>query len=342
LFSQIDVTLNGTLITSSTNTYAYRAYIEAWLSYGPAAKKSEFTSALFYKDEAWKMDKPKPRAANAADRNEGLVRRPILPRGSREIDMIGRIHSDIFFQERHILNEVNIKIKLARNRDAFCLMATGQQASKIAITVAKLLVRKTKIRPSIFLAHAKALETGMAKYPIRRVIFTEPAGSLDVSHKKLFAGRLPVRLVFGCIDNRSFNGDVERNPFNFQHFSLRELAVYLDGQLHGIKPLELGYKHGQYITAFASLFTGTGKENRDEGNHIDRSDFANGYALYAFDLTPDKSENDNLNLTRQGTVSIDTKFADTLPNAVMIVAYAEFENFIEIDRNRNVTFDFAN
>ena len=39
LFSQVDVSLNETLITSSTNTYPYRAYIEDLLSYGPAAKK---------------------------------------------------------------------------------------------------------------------------------------------------------------------------------------------------------------------------------------------------------------------------------------------------------------
>ena len=36
LFSQVDVYLNGTLVTPSTNTYAYRAYIET--SYGPDAK----------------------------------------------------------------------------------------------------------------------------------------------------------------------------------------------------------------------------------------------------------------------------------------------------------------
>jgi hypothetical protein len=52
LFSQVDVSLNGTLITSSTNTNAYRAYIETLLSYGSDAKSSQLTSALFYKDEA--------------------------------------------------------------------------------------------------------------------------------------------------------------------------------------------------------------------------------------------------------------------------------------------------
>ena len=32
LFSQVDLSLNGTMITSSTNTYPYRAYIENLLS----------------------------------------------------------------------------------------------------------------------------------------------------------------------------------------------------------------------------------------------------------------------------------------------------------------------
>ena len=345
LFSQVDVTLNGTLITSSNNTYAYRAYIETLLSYGPAAKESQLTAALFYKDVAGKMDKSNPKAADAADKNDGLATRASFASESTEIDMMGRIHSDIFFQERYMLNEVNVKLKLTRSRDAFCLMAAGEQTFKVVIIAASLLIRKVKISPSVYLAHAKALESSTAKYPIRRVIcktFTVPTGYLDVSHEKLFTGQLPIRLVLGCIDNRAFNGDSERNPFNFQHFSLAELSVYLDGQLYGIKPLKLDYRRNRYAAAFVSLFSGTGKDNRDEGNDISRSDFANGYALYAFDLTPDLSEADHFNLSRQGTVRIDMKFASALENTITVVAYAEFENLIEIDRNRNVVFDFNN
>ena len=56
LFSQVDIELNGTLITSSTSTYPYRAMLETLLSYGEDAKTTQLTSALFYKDEAGKMD----------------------------------------------------------------------------------------------------------------------------------------------------------------------------------------------------------------------------------------------------------------------------------------------
>ncbi len=345
IFSQVDVSLNGTLITSSMNTYAYRAYIESLLSYGLEAKTSQLTSALFYKDQAGKMDKPNPLAATAAERNSGLVERQAFGAESRVVDMIGRIHADIFFQDRYLLNEVNVKIKLVRSNDAFCLMATGDQQFKVVVTAASLLIRKVKISPSVYLAHAKVLESATAKYPIRRVIckpFTIPAGYLDVSHEKLFSGQLPTRLIVGLVDNTAYNGDRGRNPFNFQHFSLTEIGVYLDGQLHGLKSLKLDFAAGQYVAAFAGMFGGTNKINRDEGNDISRSDYANGYALFAYDLTPDLAETDHVNLTRQGTVRLDLKFSAALAFTVTVVAYAEFENMIEIDRNRNIVFDFSN
>lgn len=343
LFSQVDVSLNGTLITSSTNTYAYRAYLETLLSYGSDTKTSQLTSALFYKDEAGKMDKPDPLAANAADKNSGLATRRSFIAASREVDMIGRIHSDIFFQERYMLNEVNVRIKLIRSNDAFCLMSTGLTQFRVVVTFASLLVRKVKISPSVYLAHAKTLETGTAKYPIRRVIcksFTVPAGYLDASHEKLFSGQLPVRLIVGLVDNRAYNGDRERNPFNFHHFNLTEIAVYLDGQLHGLKPLKLNFNEGRYVAAYASLFAGTNKINRDEGNDISRSEYASGYALFAYDLTPDLAEDDHVNLTRQGTVRLDLKFGEALANTLTVVCYAEFQNVIEVDRNRTIVFDF--
>jgi hypothetical protein len=247
LFSQVDVSLNGTLITSSTNTYAYRAYIETLLSYGSDAKSSQLMSALFYKDEAGKMDKPNSLAPNDADKNSGLVKRQTFAATSSEIDMIVRIHSDIVFQKRYMLNEVNVRIKLIRSNDAFCLMSTGATQFKVIVTFASLLIRKVKINPYVYLAHAKTLESGTAKYSIRRVIyktFTVPTGYLDASHEKLFSGQLPTRLIAGLVDNRPYNGNRDKNPFNFHHYSLSEIAVYLDGQLHGLKPLKLNFASG--------------------------------------------------------------------------------------------------
>ena len=105
LFSQVDTSLNGTLITASTNTYPYRSMLETLLSYGEDSKKSQLTSALFYKDEASKMDAT---SITANERNEALFQRRALAVGSREFDMMGRLHAELFFQDRFMLNEIGV------------------------------------------------------------------------------------------------------------------------------------------------------------------------------------------------------------------------------------------
>ncbi len=344
LFSEVDITLNDTLVTASNNTYAYRSYLETLLSYGTGAKTSQLTSALYYKDTASHFENSNPH--DDAAENMGFKRRSALTDEGRVVDMLGCIHSDLFFQDRFLPNDINIRIRLVRNKDAFCLMSSVAAAAyKVRILECKLFVRKVKLSPSVFLAHAKALEHGNVKFPIRRAIcktFTIPRGNLDASQESLFSGQIPTRLVIGCVDNDAFNGSYTKNPFNFKHMNLSQLKVYVDGQQHFVKPLEINFANNQYINAYASLFMGTGKWMRDEGNGISREDFPGGYALYAFDLTADLSENDHFNLIRQGNIRLDMKFSQALASTINVIAFAEFENILEIDRSRNVIFDYKN
>jgi len=228
LFSQVDIPLNGTQVTTSTNTYPYRAMIETLLSYNDDTKMSQLTASLFYEEQAGRMDVVDFREAA---RNRGLWNRSRFTCGSRVVDMIGRIHADIFFQNRYRLNEVNVKIKLVRSRNSFCVMSTKAFQAKIDSAI--MFVRKVKLSLSVFLAHAKALVNSTAKYPIRRAVcktITIPNTFRDINVEKLFSGQLPSRLVIGLIANDAFNGSYDRNPFNFAHFNLMEISVYSDGQ----------------------------------------------------------------------------------------------------------------
>ena len=124
----------------------------------------------------------------------------------------------------------------------------SQADCKVMITKTVTSVRKVKLSPSVFLAHAKALENGTAKYPIRRVVcktFTVPQGFRDISHEKLFSGQLPTRVVVGLVTNEAFN---------FQHKT--------DGT-------ELC---SHYIRGYNTLFSGRGlPEKSAETKHSYRS-----------------------------------------------------------------------
>jgi hypothetical protein len=338
MFSQVDISLNGTQISASTNTYAYRAIIETLLSFSTDAKNSQLGMSLYYKDQAGRMDE----IAVDGTANSGFMSRRAKAARSRIIDMIGRIHGDIFFQDRLMLNDVNIKITLTRSSDAFCLIGGTQR--KVKIVSCQLFVRKVKLTDSVSLAHAKALEVATAKYPIKRVVCknaTVSAGLQDIVLERLFTGQLPTRLVIGLVDNEAFNGARDRNPFNFEHFNVSEITVYLSGQGQPVKTIKPDFANGRIAEAYMSLFTGTNKINRDEGIDITSDDYGNGYALYAFDLTLDLCEGGNFNLIKQGSVRVSLKFSTALARAINVVAYAEFENILEIDRARNVIFDFA-
>jgi hypothetical protein len=50
LFSDVSVNLNEKLVSPPTSLCPYRAYIETLLSYGPAAKESQLTGVMWYKD----------------------------------------------------------------------------------------------------------------------------------------------------------------------------------------------------------------------------------------------------------------------------------------------------
>jgi len=78
------------------------------------------------------------------------------------------------------------------------------------------------------LAHAKALQYGTAKYPLRHVEmknFTILQENRSISKKNLFLGQLPTRIIFGVVDNDAFNGLTAKSPFNFKHNGINFVAV---------------------------------------------------------------------------------------------------------------------
>jgi hypothetical protein len=143
LFSQVEVFLNNKLVTPSSTAYPYRAYIETILNFSKDAKDSHLTSALFYKDKAGKMDVVNPLAQDA---NTGLKQRHAYTRESKSVAMEGRIHSDLFAQDRYILGAVPIKIKLVRSRDPFCLVSSAENPNfKVVIEECLFRVRRVNV-----------------------------------------------------------------------------------------------------------------------------------------------------------------------------------------------------
>lgn len=340
LFSQLDVYLNQKLVSPPNNTYGYRAYIETLLNYAPAAKESHLTCALWHEDTAGKMN-------NSDDANKGFSSRQKYTKDSKEVEMIGHLHGDIFNQDKFLINGVEMCVKLVRSRESFNLMASSNDIKvKVVITDATLMIRKARINPSVLIAHQKVLASTTAKYPITRAevkVLTIPAGIQGKTLDNVFLGQIPKRCIIGFVNNTAFNGTFTKNPYDFDNYGINTFSLYIDGMQIPSKALQPQFSSGIYTAMFHTLFSGTGIHFLNEGNGINNNRYAKGYCLMAFDLTPDLSANStsHWNLIKHGSVRLEVRFENALSETINCIVYAEFDNLIEIDKNRNVSVDFS-
>ena len=341
LFSQVDVKVNGKLVTPSVNTYPYKAYLETLLSYGSDAKTSQLTSELWFLDEP-ALNQIDPYLEDEPN-NEGFATRGRLTSESKPIEMMGRLHCDIFQQDRYLMSNIEMNIKLIRSPEPFHLMADGT-AYVTVIEDATLFVRKVKLNPAIPIDHNQMLSQGKhAKYPIRRGVvstFTIPQNNMSMNKDGVILGQLPRRIVVGLVTNKAFNGSVDTCPYNFQHFNLNYMAIYLGGEQYPSKPLMPNYSENHFLRSYMTLFEGTGMLNDNRGHGIRRSDYKDGFALYAFDLTPDMTEGSHVDPIKHGSLRMDIHFKSALSETVNVIVYAEYDNVIQIDRARNVILDY--
>ena len=340
LFSQVDISLNDRLVSTASATYPYRAYLETLCNYGREAKETQFGASLWSKDTAGQMD-----IADPSGTNEGLKERSRFTAKSKIVDMMGGLHADVTSLARLLLNNVSVRLKLNRSKDAFCIMGGDPNTEyRAVITEAILYVRKVKLEPHVVVGIAKALEQGTAKYPMRRVeinTIAVPRGMMNVNKDNLFLGALPRLVIVGLVDTDAFNGTYGKNPFHFQHHKLNSIGLVLDGEQIPAKPLRPDFVNNRTVRCYQDLHNHLDKLYRDKGMNITRDEYGNGYTLFAFDISPDGCSGSHYNLIRQGNLKLEISFAAALPNTVNVLVYAEFDNLLEIDRHRDIIFDYT-
>ena len=230
-------------------------------------------------------------------------------------------------------------VKMVRRKTPFALMFNEAGANyKVKIERATLHVRKVKVAHAVALAHVKALKYGNAKYPLQRVeckTFSVPAGGRDVTLEKIFTGQLPTLVVVDCVDNNAFNEVLKKNPFNFQNYKITRISLHVDGEEKC--PLTCDFETGRIAQAYMSLFSSTEKAFKDEDIDISREDYVNSYSLFCFDMTPDLRESDHFSLIKSGNVRLAINFAGELARTINVIVYVEFQNVLEVDKNRDVS-----
>ena len=328
LFRQVDVKIQGKIITSSVGTnYGYKAILDALTGYGPCLENQ-----LFVKDRAGHMDDSDPSVVG----NTGLYARRRWTEDGDEITLDGPLFVDILQQKRLLLDGVSVDIELFPQTDAFVLMAKDDTTKyQVKIKDATLTVPHNTVSPGILLGHSESLKEKNALYPYMRSevkTFNIAAGSYTWTGDNIFQDSVPSRVIVGLVSAAAYSGSYLKNPFNFDNMKLTYLDFLVQGQSMPGPPYQPDYDKSQYSRVMKSLNEG---KDRGDYSYIPHDSIADGHAIYVFDVARDEA----FPLVKKGHTRMVLKLADALDEAATLVVYGRFPAMMEIDKVRNVNIE---
>ena len=340
MFQQVDLELNDKQMSDNNSLYPYGAYIENELTYERDVQDTWLRAEMFCKDTAgqWAVFS---RANDST--NIGAKTRGICYNGSAEVELMGRPHCDLFKQDRVIPPNCKLTMKLIPSRDIFVLMTPtpdggGQVNYRLKITDVRLNIHMLDISDGMALALKKMMMTDNARWFLNKTalkLVTIPAGQTTMMQDNAFLGRLPKRVTICMVADAAMAGGYQQNPFQFGHFNLNYLVMNVNGDMVPSRPYTPDFARNAYIREYMSLYQGLRILFADKSLNLTYEEFANGYAFFIFDLTPNNHSGAH-SPQLSGNIRIEAKFSQALAATINMIIYSEYDAIAELDGKGNV------
>ena len=339
LFSTITVKIADKVVTESNNLYPYRALLETILNYKEDVLKTRMLCEGYVEDTAGSMDVTDPAGANT-----GLGAREIKFNNSVTVRMIGRIHCDLFHQEKLLPPGLKLEIQLVPSRANFFiktaapLQNAAQVQYKFEIRSARFLVQFKEVSPSMLVAHQKMLQQVNYQIPHTKVLVktsTIPTGSSSYTIDNLFKGHLPDRITLAMVTDAASTGSYTANPFNFQHFGTNFIVLRVNSEMLPRMALEPNFVTGDYLREYLTVLAQMGYDVGPDTWSINPTKWATGYTIWVFKVTPGAIGAVRSNQVT-GDIRLDVKFTAATTANINLIILSEEPATLEIDKFNHV------
>lgn len=336
LFSNITCTLNGVNVSfvETTNTH-YKAYLQSICTYGSDAVTTHMEASGFV------MDKP---GFDEFTTNSAYSVRGKWMDKSSTVDFASWVHCDVLETDRLLTDNMGMTLNFHRARPEFFMKikaSANNTKYKFELTALELRVKKVQLHPKISNEIERRMANGeRMRYPITRSqikIFNVAKGQQNINWSNAIFGQMPYMVCAAMVDQAAFNGDLQKNPYNFQHFNVNDVWYTYNNydlpQGH-YKPDWTG-EHGctkEYRMVNDQLHGG----RKNSGDQITYELFKNGCTIWPLDLTPDSCAGYHRHNMGSGTLSFNATFSQPLAKGITVLLYAAYFDEYQIDGNRVV------
>ena len=362
LFKQINVRLNGTLISPQTDTYHLKAFIEAVLNHDRDDGKTILAPEGWYNSlnvpddgdaDEYTANQLNPAHADFGDLSDEMKALPLsrvqfLDGGN--VTLRFRPYLEVFHLSKLLVPGVQIQIDMYFNdQNIWAIRWAGARTLRLLQEDVKvrLFLAQVRVAPSVHRDISNYLKSGkIATYPtVRGEIrtYSHPNDNKHFECNNPFHNQIPNRLVVALMEQAAFNGDITKNPFTFKTFNVSSIKQLIRGEEYPYETLELQHDgtskdqrgHFRFLQA-------TGCLCRRKGNMVLKDNWGHDKkcTLFVFDNTANGClDSPVLNPKQSGEVRLVIDFGANPGENLTILLYGEFESLLEINGNRVVTYD---
>ena len=189
MWSGVDITMNGELISTTSQKYMYKSYTETILNNSHSTKEYQLKLSGYFGDDG---DKDEDYLMNW---NKGMEQRHLHFCDGQKVEMIGFILSDIFGIQASIVNGVEIGITLIPNMEIMHLQSFhDRKFGCMVIDDIYLYVCKRQFTNKVVVAHASITEETKAMYPFECMevrAYNGNKGNTEVTVENPYESKIP-------------------------------------------------------------------------------------------------------------------------------------------------------
>ena len=271
--SSIELFFNDkNVIDQSTQSYAYKSFIENCLSYSNHKKDSDFAGSYWLDDDD-DYDKYKQSESKALDKRRKLLEGDDHNKGYFAINL----NIDAFKSPIYLFPGVNIKLKIHKAKDNFFLLSDGKKA---LFQIKKLNMRFRLVQAQeSFVNQAKAIGLGTSSPAFIPFTQTKIRSYLCVREVSSFnwtnciRGVIPHQVIVAFVDHQGYTGNYKKNPFAFENFGIQKINLKVNGTSYPASPYNIDFENGDFMEIYDDMLRSVGFSEINESAGISKSEF---------------------------------------------------------------------
>ena len=323
---------------SAPKSYSYRAYMDNLLSFSKGAKQQSLKYHGFEQDTPGSFEDVNKLTAN--NKNSGFKKRSELFCTPNYFHFSVKLRIDLANIDQFLQPGVQLRFEIERNSDAFALLSDVGDDVTFEFEMKDSTLEFDKMIPTPdYLNHfernilQEPLIYSYDKSQIHYFPYTANVNDLSI-YSMFHTDKLPSYLVFGLVDNDAFDGSVSKNPYNFQHFNLKEFYLLVNGISVPTQPVKLDITSMDYHQTYVNEFLDKLKlKNSNDSIGISADDWINGSFFWIVDLNVDKCCNFHEHNSKGGTIHLKLQTKTALPKTTRLIVYSTSRERMSIDHN---------